>query len=185
MADVATWLASPATNDWNTASNWTPATVPINTAFFDASNTTSLSFSAATTSIDAMQFNPGAPAYTFSIGAGQTLTISGQGIINNSSAIPLFVVSSVTLPDAMLIFANSSTAGNASITVNNYANVLFINNSTAGNATINIIGNAVDFRDNSTADNATINTMEVWVLKITLRLAMPSSPTMEVWDSVA
>jgi hypothetical protein len=27
-ADSATWNLNPATNDWNTANNWTPATVP-------------------------------------------------------------------------------------------------------------------------------------------------------------
>src|SRR5690348_8196922 len=67
-AQDATWLAAPATNDWDTAANWTPATVPTNTAFFGASNTTSLTFSAATTSINTIKFNAGAPAYTFTIG---------------------------------------------------------------------------------------------------------------------
>src|ERR1700687_4512545 len=33
----ATWLATPATGDFNTAANWTPATVPVVFAFFGLS----------------------------------------------------------------------------------------------------------------------------------------------------
>ena len=32
FAGSATWKASPATGDWNTASNWSPATVPSSSA---------------------------------------------------------------------------------------------------------------------------------------------------------
>src|SRR5213076_484638 len=67
-AQDATWLAAPATNDFNTAANWTPATVPTGTAFFDTSNTTSLTFSNAFTVVGGWTFNVGAPAYTFTIG---------------------------------------------------------------------------------------------------------------------
>ena len=66
MAQDATWLLNPATGDFNTAANWTPATVPIDTAFFDTSGTT-LSFSANTTMADT--FNAGASNYSFSNGS--------------------------------------------------------------------------------------------------------------------
>src|SRR2546423_6743921 len=49
FAGSATWKASPGSNDWNTASNWTPATVPngpSDTATFAFSNTTNVSTSA-------------------------------------------------------------------------------------------------------------------------------------------
>ena len=48
MAD-ATWLASPATPDFNTGTNWDTGLVPTNTATFDASNRSGLTFSANTT----------------------------------------------------------------------------------------------------------------------------------------
>src|SRR5262245_16412885 len=64
-AQNATWLLSPGSGNFNTAANWTPATVPTGTAIFDATNTTSIAFQAfTTTSIGTLQFNPGAPAYS-------------------------------------------------------------------------------------------------------------------------
>src|SRR5262249_10328623 len=67
QAQDATWNATPNSGDFNTAANWTPPTVPTGTAFFGASNTTAITFQPfITTSIGMLQFNPGAPAYTFS-----------------------------------------------------------------------------------------------------------------------
>jgi len=48
-AGSATWNLNPTSGDWNTATNWTPATVPnatIDVATFGASNTTSILTSA-------------------------------------------------------------------------------------------------------------------------------------------
>jgi hypothetical protein len=67
VAQNATWLASPPSNNWDTATNWNPAAVPTNTAMFDTSLTTSLIFSAGTTSINTIQFTNTAPAYTFKL----------------------------------------------------------------------------------------------------------------------
>ena len=47
-AQDATWLATPASGDYNTATNWNPTTVPTGTAFFGTSSTTALTFSALT-----------------------------------------------------------------------------------------------------------------------------------------
>ena len=63
-AQDATWLLNPTSGDFNTAANWNPATVPTGTAFFGASNTTALRFS-ANAAIGGWTFNAGAPAYTF------------------------------------------------------------------------------------------------------------------------
>src|SRR5436309_12921524 len=44
-AGRATWNLSPTSNDWNTAENWTPATIPsaeTDVATFAVSNTTSV-----------------------------------------------------------------------------------------------------------------------------------------------
>src|SRR5258705_1193833 len=41
-AQDATWLATPGSGVWNTAANWTPATVPTGIATFAGSNTTTI-----------------------------------------------------------------------------------------------------------------------------------------------
>ena len=68
-AGSATWKLNPATNDWNTAANWTPNTVPNATtdiATFGASNTTSVSTS-ADISLGGLIFSGEAPAYTITV----------------------------------------------------------------------------------------------------------------------
>src|SRR5262245_2651947 len=75
-AQDATWSQTPGSGNFNTAANWTPATVPTGTAFFGASTTTSLSFSANTT-VGRFTFNAGAPAYTFTVPSPFSLTFNG------------------------------------------------------------------------------------------------------------
>jgi len=96
-AQDTTWLVNPGSGNFNTAANWTPATVPTGTAFFGASNTTSIAFQPfTTTSIGTLQFNPDAPAYSFttSDGISTSISITGAGIVNNSSNAPTFIVGS-------------------------------------------------------------------------------------------
>ena len=150
-AQDATWLASPGSNDFNAGANWSTGSLPTGTASFGASNTTALSLSAVTT-LGALQFDAGAPAYTFT--AAITLNLTGAGIVNNSSNAPAFAVYT-----AGLNFYGSSTAANAIITTgttNAFGYVSFQNTSNAGNATINNAFGAVNFLDASTAGNATI-----------------------------
>ena len=145
-AQNATWASNPGSNDYNAAANWTPATVPTGTAFFGASNATTLSVT-ANTSINGWTFGPNAPAYTFNVGA--TLEFNGAGIVNDGSANPNIIGSAV-------IFHNSSTAGSAAIT-DNFA-LTFFNSATAGHAAIT--NNAfLKFNDTTTAGNATINNL--------------------------
>src|SRR5881275_496489 len=78
FAGSATWNLNPTSGDWNTATNWTPATVPngsADTATFAVSNTTAISISANTT-VDGITFAPGASSFTVTASQG-TLTISG------------------------------------------------------------------------------------------------------------
>src|SRR5262249_50236031 len=92
-AGSASWILNPGSNDWNTAANWTPATVPngpSDTATFGASNTTDVSCSAGT-EISALNFNADASAFTFTPTPSVLLNISGTGITNNSTAIQTFV----------------------------------------------------------------------------------------------
>jgi autotransporter-associated beta strand protein len=145
-AQDATWLATPATGDFNTATNWTPATVPTGTAFFNSSNTTSLTFSADTT-IGGWTFNSGASNYSFT--NGHTLQFNGAGIVVNGG--------SATITNNFdMLFNGNSTAGSA--TISNNHGIIFQNASTAGSATItnNIFGSGTFFDDSSTAGSATI-----------------------------
>ena len=90
-AQNATWLAAPSTSDFNTPTNWTPATVPTGTATFGPSSISSLTFSQDTT-VGALQFN--APNYTFEpTNAVRTIAISGVGIlVANPANSPTFNV---------------------------------------------------------------------------------------------
>ena len=89
-AQEATWLLSPGSGNFNAAANWNPATVPTNTAIFDASNTTELTFS-TNTPVGGWTFNAGAPAYT--VTNNQVLTFVNAGIIGGMRPSP-------TLPPA-------------------------------------------------------------------------------------
>ena len=143
-AQDATWLASPGSGDFNTAANWTPATVPTGTASFGTSNTTALSFSAISTTLGGWTFNAGASAYTFT--NDHTLTFNGFGINGGSPTITNNAIGSIE-------FRNSSTAGSAIIT--NSGGLFFYNGSGAGSATITN-GNTLQFHDTSTAGSAII-----------------------------
>ncbi|MEQ9663202.1 MAG: hypothetical protein RLN87_11720, partial [Parasphingopyxis sp.] len=134
----ATWLAAPESGDFNTAANWDPASTPGSgdTAFFDTSSITSLTFSADTT-VGGWTFNSGANSFDFTIGAGGSLIFDGAGIVINGGRATI-------VNNGNLLFSNASTAGSAWITNND--RLSFSGNSTAGSAVItNNAGGAVDF----------------------------------------
>jgi len=152
QAQDATWALNPGSSDWNTLGNWVPTTVPTGTASFGASNTTAITFSNSAT-IGSLQFNSGAPAYTFTL-SGVQLTISGGGVVNNASNQPIFS----DMAASTLSFLSSSTASNASITNNDGGSTIFHDTSTAGTARItnNSLQGSTTFLDSSSAGNATI-----------------------------
>jgi len=160
-AQDASWLAAPATSNWNSNANWTPATVPTGTATFGPSTQTSLTFTAANTNIGTMQFNAGAPAYTFTLTSDHVLNVNGAGIVNNSSNKPTFSVDAsnlVLVTNFLLNFNNAASAGNAAINVSNSAWVQFFNTSTAANATFTLTtAGTLIFNDSSNAGTSTIN----------------------------
>ncbi|MGQ0590908.1 MAG: beta strand repeat-containing protein, partial [Sphingosinicella sp.] len=170
--DEERWLAAPATNLWNTGSNWNPDAVPIGTARFGPSTRTTLVFSPGTTQVGRLLFDADAPAYTFNLdsriisqGGGSGLNILGQGIVNNSAFRPVIyvtVANTVAGGGAALNFFNSSTAGNAAITSFNTGDVSraatnFYQTSSAGTAVIDNVGSGTAFHESSTAASATIN----------------------------
>ena len=157
---------NPTSNDWNTAANWTPATVPNgahDTATFDVSNATDV-FVQATDILKAMTFDSGASSFTISIGGsvavGQ-LRLKGVGIINNSGTTQNLLIAGLSTDlQSSLAFIGTATAGNGTVITNNpYGTTTFADSSSAGSATfINHseggLGMTV-FRDNSTAANGT------------------------------
>ena len=153
-AQDATWGSTPGTGDWGTAANWSPpAAVPTGIATFGASNTTTITFS-NDASVGTLQFNAAAPAYSFRISNFSTLTISGVGIVNNSSNSPTFSAPSGS--SGSLSFAGGSMAGNATIVEDGNLGTDFFNTSSAGNAAITTNGAHTFFNDASTAGNAAI-----------------------------
>src|SRR5438105_1365524 len=111
------WDSAPSNNDWNTAANWSPMTVPngpADTATFDFSNTTNVSV-ANFIEVYSVLFNPSASAFTITVRPPTStisLDITGAGITNNSGNIQNFVVDSAT-GAAALAFLNSATAGSS------------------------------------------------------------------------
>ena len=144
-AGSATWNLNPTSGDWNTANNWTPATVPnspADTATFASSNTTAVSISAFT-EVTSIVFNAGASAFTVTANPTLRLTISGAGIVNNSGIRQSLVTAVDGTGDmGTIFFTNSATAGSL---------IGFTNNGALNDA----IGGEIDFFDSSSAGSAT------------------------------
>src|SRR5438067_7723118 len=140
QAESATWKRNPRSGDWNTKTNWRPATVPngsADTATFALSNTTAISIS-ANTELNGITFTAAATnPYTITANPGLTLTISGMGITNNSG-ITQHVHIPVDASDngGTIAFSNSATAGSNVSILNDGGTINFLDTSTAGSATI-------------------------------------------------
>ena len=118
QAGSATWNLNPTSGDWNTAGNWTPATVPnsaADTATFDLSNQKVIFLSASVTA-NAIIFNPAASAYSVTTTPTHTLTLSGVGIVNNSGLTQNFVADwdESGLTTGTMNFTGSANVGTAS-----------------------------------------------------------------------
>ena len=174
FADSATWKTNPGSGDWNTASNWTPPTIPngpSDTATFASSNTTGVFVSTPNPDIDGIMFDAGASAFTITVNPLASLQFEGIGITNNSGITQNFVTAVNGAGNfGDVVFLNSATAGSQTVfTINgetvNSATPSFLkfsDSSTAGNSTIITNGpTAMGFRagqtlffDSSTAGNA-------------------------------
>src|SRR5437870_5453312 len=101
-AGDATWKVNPISNDWNTAQNWTPETIPsseTDVATFAVSNTTNVMCGDApggggtTTVVGDIVFAEGASAYTITVTPvfdnifPSIVEIHGGGITNNSAVV--------------------------------------------------------------------------------------------------
>jgi autotransporter-associated beta strand protein len=170
----ATWLSTPGSTDFNTATNWSPASVPTGTATFSSSTITALTFSSPDTVIGSMQIVAGAPAYSYAVTSA--LEFNATGVVNNSSNAPTFNMSggggtffengstagnaiiTTTGSGSFAEFANTSMAGSATITNSGGGGTFFVNTSTASSAAITNsgAGSFTEFSNTSTAGNATI-----------------------------
>jgi len=152
FAGSATWGANPATGNWSTATNWTPATSPNGPNDIATFATSRVRFVApeGATEVNSIVFNPGASQFTIAL-LTTTLTISGTGVTNNSGVNQNFAPG-----PGEIDFTNSATAGSSDVVFTNAGNVQFFNTSTAGNATFTNNG-AVKFFDTSTAGDAILN----------------------------
>ena len=153
FADSATWNASPATEDWNTATNWTPAAVPdgpSDVATFGSSSRTAVSLSDVTgTEVNGITFSPGASAYTITVMPTATMTISGVGIANSSGLTQTFVNDVDTAAHrAVTIVGNSATLGDATYTEKAGlfggpgAQLQLTGSASGGTARVQVFGNA-------------------------------------------
>jgi autotransporter-associated beta strand protein len=146
-AGSAEWNLNPTSDDWNTAANWTPATVPNGSsdiAIFALSNTTNVSIS-ADVEVNGIAFRSAATnPYAIAANPGLTLTISGTGIANSSGVTQNFVSAVDGAGNSgRIAFTNSATAGNSTVFTNNGSVANF-----AG-------GGQTAFFDTSTAQNGT------------------------------
>ncbi len=130
-AQNATWEPSPLIGaSLNDPANWVPTVVPTGIATFDV--TSQIGQTPATTAsitFGEILFTSTASHYNFAIVGGNTLTINGAGIVNDSPISQNFVV--VSAP-SMLLFENNSTAGNNTTFGNRGGAILFSDHSTAG-----------------------------------------------------
>ena len=172
-AGSATWNLNPTNGDWNTAANWTPATVPNgpgDIATFDVSNITKVSVS-ADIEVDSILFDPGASALTVSLPVEATLNLSGAGLTNNSATMQNFVTGPTAdgEPSATVQFSFHASAGSLVSVTNNGGmdggdggRTNFLHNATAGSATFINNGSTFDassgwtqFFDQSSAGEGT------------------------------
>lgn len=170
LTGSAQWGSAPVSNDWNTAKNWSPPTVPnapTDIATFDVSATTNLSISAIT-QVGDIVFNPGASKYTIVVPQEIALYITGEGIRNDSGTDgqATFTNNAATMIAARggsTYFSQNSAAGDATFINNGAAGfgigsgvTSFSGNSSAGHCRCINNGGVTDFFGNATATSATL-----------------------------
>jgi autotransporter-associated beta strand protein/T5SS/PEP-CTERM-associated repeat protein len=113
-ATDATWIApSPNPGEWTQGINWSPSTVPDNTATFANNGATTSVTISNNASINTIDFSAAVSAYSFTVQNGATFAING-GIINNPGLEPAFTVnagSALTAGDGAFVEIGSLAGG--------------------------------------------------------------------------
>ena len=149
-ADSATWNLRPISSDWNTAANWTPATVPngpADIATLSTSSRSTVSISNVQIEVASLIFDTAATNYTITVGVhnnvGGELTIGDAGIVNNSGKLQTFVAD----------VAGFGTSGDISFIGNAHAGSLTQFTMRGGRGS-DADGGITFFNDQSSADHA-------------------------------
>jgi autotransporter-associated beta strand protein len=168
QAGSATWNLNPTSSDWNTAANWTPATVPNgpdDVATFGSSDKLAIALS-DNVNVGEIVFDPGASAYGITSTSDNHLTIGGAGITNNSGVTQSFAtVREQTSGYGEIVLMNSARAGISTAyaigtptnTSTGSANtdMFFMDSSSADHGTFVTETSGVYFTDSAAADHAT------------------------------
>lgn len=172
-----TWIGGTS-GDWNTAANWTPATIPngSSVASFGASSTMAVSVSQNFTQIGGLTFTASATSpYTITMKPLAALYFFGAGVTNSSGVTQNFETGTDSSKNSGgIFFSNRASAGSQTQYTNDAATVnggfggslTFTSASTAGSAAIINQGSAVSgglggtttFNANASAGGATITT---------------------------
>jgi autotransporter-associated beta strand protein len=168
-AGSATWNLNPTSNDWNTAENWTPATIPsseTDVATFAVSNIPNVVCAKsdaefAHTYVGDVVFAQGASAYTITITPDfdvifpSLMVLYGGGITNNSGMVQRLVTanSGTDKASGSIYFEGASSAGD---------NLVITNEGGASASGDGRYGGftefGYDFSDTASAGNATLIT---------------------------
>src|SRR5262245_43306645 len=99
--------------EWTTGTNWSSTPIfPDNLAIFQSNGAPTAVTITNPAIINTIQFDAGAPAFSFTLPpVPHVFVIQGSGIVNNSSNAPSFTIGA----SASMFFFNASTAGNAGI----------------------------------------------------------------------
>jgi autotransporter-associated beta strand protein len=159
------WKGFPpvaGTNDYNATANWTgghghlPAN-PFDVAVFRKSELTNISVDLplpGTEQVGEWLFQPGASAYTFTVGPNSFgLHFYGSGIVVKGGAVTLKVIGT-----AQLSFFNNSSAGLAHIQVSGDGELEVAGDSTLDKAIVNVLGGDTRFAGDGSGGNSTVHT---------------------------
>ena len=148
-AGSATWNLNPVSGDWNTAANWTPATIPnapSDTATFGVSNTTSITLTQFDNTSANIVFNPGASAFTITAPVDGSLDFGSTGITNDSGITQNFAAGPGGSDISELTFQGHATAGSGTVftayggTSSVTSNAIVFLGGDAGTATLHATG---------------------------------------------
>jgi len=175
----STWDKNPSSDEWNSADNWTPNTVPTDEAVFSTSEQTSITFDTSKSAkVNSIEFTEDADAFNLTIGNSpdNTVLIINDGVQNNSAHQQVIEVASegAHYQTPQMKFTGKANAGGENMLYKagptslegGYGGgiIAFTDNATAGSASFeartgavnppeenSTVGAEISFSDNSNA----------------------------------